>query len=152
MSAFEVPIIRSNPRPSLQSLSESSQQVRQTIPSLNDSKLMHSWCLSPNCPAPSSTNAERKVQHSQLAINIHAFPHPDFQPPHAFTRLDTPFLVINWRFKFIAPRTPPAISIAVIIAKQIVAAGFFAAAHFERLVDRGEKVFREVWSEGAEAG
>lgn len=65
--------------------------------------------------------------------------------------LRSPTSVPPFRLKLIAPWTSPGISIAVVVAQQIISARFPAPAHFEGLVDGAEEIFCEVRGEGCDA-
>ena len=90
--------------------------------------------------------------HLQLPINIHPLSHPDLQTPHPLTRLYAPFFILNRRLKLVAPRAAPAITIAVVIAQQILPTRLLAAPYLERLVHRGEEIFGQVGCERTQAG
>jgi hypothetical protein len=49
--------------------------------------------------------------------------------------------LIKRRLELPAPRRAVTVAIAVIVAQEVVAAGFSAPAHGQGLVDGGEKVF-----------
>jgi hypothetical protein len=95
-------------------------------------------------PSAPSTTPSPHV-HSQLSVHIKRLVRLDLHLPYAITRRDA---LLNRRLELVAPRTPPAISIAVIIAAQKVALRLCAFLDGERDVNRLEQVFLERGVEG----
>lgn len=84
----------------------------------------------------------KQGQNLQLPIYLDGLPHDDLHLPDPLTGFHPIFFLTisaarSVIFELIAPRTPPAIAIAVVIAKQIITTSLLAAADFERLIDRG---------------
>jgi len=93
--------------------------------------------------------------HLQFSINVNPLPHSDLQTSDSLARLHAAilsFTFIDRRIKLVAPRTPPAVPVTVVIAQEIIPASLLAATDLQRLVHRGQKVFREMRRDGAEAG
>ena len=76
--------------------------------------------------------------HSQLAVNIKGLVCADFE---ATDTLRAHLCIVDGRVEFVAPGAAVAVAIAVVVAEQVIAAGLFAAADFERLVYGGEEFF-----------
>jgi hypothetical protein len=86
------------------------------------------------------------IVHSlQLPVNIKCLVGLDLHLPYAVTRCDA---LLNRRLKLIAPRTTPAVTIAVVVAAEEVALGFRALLHRERYVDRFKEIFFERGVQG----
>jgi hypothetical protein len=95
--------------------------------------------------APSTHPPSTIPPHSQLPIHIKRLVRLDLHLPYAVARRDA---LLNRRLELIAPRTAPAIPIAVIIAAQKVALRLCAFLDRERDVDRLEQVFFERGVQG----
>lgn len=80
----------------------------------------------------------------QLAVHIKRLVCRDLELPHALAG-NRP--VVQRRIEFIAPWRAIAVAVAVVVAEEVVAVGFGAAADLERLVDGGEEVFGKVGDE-----
>ena len=84
----------------------------------------------------------RKI-HIQFPINIKSLISPNLHPPHP---LRADFRVLDRRVELVAPRAAVAVTVAVVVAQQVVAPRLLAPADFERLVYRGEELFFLVWN------
>jgi hypothetical protein len=78
------------------------------------------------------------IQHSQLAVNVKGLICADFEAADA---LGAHLCIVDGRVEFVAPGAAVAVAIAVVVAEQVIAAGLFAAADFERLVYGCEEFF-----------
>lgn len=78
--------------------------------------------------------------HLQLSVHVECLIGLDFHLPYPITGRHT---LVNWRLELIAPRTPPAIAIAVVVAAQEIALRLGALLDAERDVDGFEEVFFE---------
>lgn len=78
--------------------------------------------------------------HPQLPIHIKCFVGLDLHLPDPLARRHT---VFNRRLELIAPRTPPAVSVAVVVAAQEVALGLRALLCSKRDIDGFEQVLFE---------
>jgi hypothetical protein len=76
----------------------------------------------------------------QLPIYVKSLVRLDLHLPYAVARCDA---LLNGRLELVAPWTPPAVAIAVVVAAEEVALGLGALLHRERDVDRLEQVFFE---------
>jgi hypothetical protein len=76
----------------------------------------------------------------QLPVHVKCLVCLDLHLPYAVARCDA---FLNGRLELVAPRTPPAVAIAVVVAAEKVALGLGALLHRERDVDRLEQVFFE---------
>ena len=88
----------------------------------------------------------------QFSIDINSLIHPDFHFPHLLARLRAILPFFQRGLELVAPRTPIAVPVAVVVTEQVIPSGPLASPDLERLVDGGEEVFGEVGSEGAYAG
>lgn len=88
--------------------------------------------------------------HSQLPVDVKSLVGLELHLPHALAGHDA-LAVLQRRLELVAPRTPPAVAIAIVVAAQEVALGLAAALHGERHVDGLEQVFGERGGELAEA-
>lgn len=79
--------------------------------------------------------------HPQLPVYVKRLVRLDLHLPNPLTRCHT---LINGRLELIAPRTPPAVSIAVVIAAQEIALGLRALLDGERDINGFEEVFFEL--------
>jgi hypothetical protein len=78
--------------------------------------------------------------HSQLPVHVKSLIRLDLHLTDTITRRDTFF---NGRLELVAPRTPPAIAVAVVVAAQKVALGLGAFLHGKRDVDGLKQIFFE---------
>lgn len=103
----------------------------------------------------------RRKNYSQLPIYINSLAHPDLKRPYplaglcpshilACGRARSTTFILERGLELVAPRATPAITVAVVIAQQIVAARTGAAAHLERLIYGREQVFGQMRGEGAQ--
>jgi hypothetical protein len=76
--------------------------------------------------------------HPQLPVHIERLVGLDLHLPDPFTGCHT---IINRRLELIAPRTSPAVSVAVVVAAQEIALGLGALLGGERDIDGLEEVF-----------
>jgi hypothetical protein len=76
----------------------------------------------------------------QLPIYVKSLVRLDLHLPYAVARCDA---LLNGRLELVAPWTPPAVAIAVVVAAEEVALGLGTLLHRERNVDRLEQVFFE---------
>lgn len=83
----------------------------------------------------------------QFPVNIKALIGPHLHPPDT---LRTHLCILDGRVKLIAPGTPVAVPVTVVVAEQVVAARLFAAADLERLVDRRQQLFLVVRNQAAD--
>lgn len=74
----------------------------------------------------------------QLSVYIEGLIRCNLKLPHALTGNRS---IIEWWVEFIAPGGAVAIAVAIVVAEEVVAAGLWTAADFERLVDGSEEVF-----------
>ena len=79
--------------------------------------------------------------HLQLSVHIERLIRLDLHLPDPFAGR---YAILNWRLELVAPRTPPAVSIAVVIAAQEIALGLRALLDGERNINGFEKVFFEL--------
>ena len=86
-----------------------------------------STCLR-QCTSP-TTNT---VLHPQLPIYVERLIRLNLHLPDSLTRCNT---LINWRFELIAPRTPPAIPVTVVVAAQEITLRFGALLDAQRDID-----------------
>jgi hypothetical protein len=91
----------------------------------------------------------------QLSVNIKCLIGFNLHLPHALTRyssFSSSIIVALFVYtagtcaserclEFAGPRRAIAVTVAVVVAEEVVAAGFAAAGDCERLIDRGEEVF-----------
>lgn len=77
-------------------------------------------------------------QHSQFPVDIKSLISAHLHLAHAIA---ADLGVLDRRVEFVAPWAAVAVSVAVVVAQQVVTAGFLAAAHFERLVHGCEQFF-----------
>jgi hypothetical protein len=87
----------------------------------------------------------------QIAIDINSFICLDFHPSDPLAGHDT-FTVVQRRLELIAPRTPIAIAIPIVIATQKLAFGFATFLHSEGNIDGFQELFGEVWRDLGEGG
>lgn len=78
--------------------------------------------------------------HSQLSVHVKSLVGLDLHLTDTITRRDT---FLNGRLELIAPWTPPAVAVAVVVAAQEVALRLGALLHGKRDVDGFEQVFFE---------
>jgi hypothetical protein len=76
--------------------------------------------------------------HSQLPVHVKSLVRLDLHLPDAVARGHA---LVNRRLEFVAPRTPPAVAIAIVVAAQEVALRLGALLDCERDVDGLEEVF-----------
>jgi hypothetical protein len=81
----------------------------------------------------------------QLSVNVKRLIRLDLHLPYTVAGCDT---LLNRWFEFIAPRTAPAVSIAVVVATKEVALSFRALLNCERDIDGFEQVFFERGVQG----
>lgn len=77
----------------------------------------------------------------QLAVYIEGLVGRNLQLPHPLTRNGA---ILEGRVELIAPRGPVAVAIPVVVAEQVVAAGFGASPDLEGLVYGGEEIFGQL--------
>jgi hypothetical protein len=87
--------------------------------------------------------------HPQLSVDIKSFIGLDFHLPDPLTGHNT-LTVLDRGLKLVAPGTPPAISVPVIIAAKKVSACFRAFFHRQRYIDGLEEVFGQIGVQGDE--
>jgi hypothetical protein len=78
--------------------------------------------------------------YQQFSIYVKSLISPDLHPPHPLTRTHSIFE--RW-FEFVAPRTPPAVAVAIVVAAQELAATAAIFLHGEGHVDGFEELFAE---------
>jgi len=82
------------------------------------------------------------VSNLQFPVDIKTLAHAHLHLPHPIAGV---LCILDWWIELVAPRTAVAVSVAVVVAEQIVAAGLFAAPYFERLVYGCEEFFFVLW-------
>lgn len=75
--------------------------------------------------------------YSQLPVHVKSLVRLDLHLTDTIARRDTFF---NGRLELVAPRTPPAVAVAVVVAAQEVALRLGAFLHGQRYVDGFEQV------------
>jgi hypothetical protein len=80
------------------------------------------------------------AMHLQLSVYVKSLVRLDLHLPDPLTGRHT---IVNRRFELIAPRTPPTVSVAVVVAAQEVALGLRAFLGGERDIDRFKEVLFE---------
>ena len=65
-----------------------------------------------------TSNKTRDSMHSQLPIHVKSLVGLDLHLAHTITRRDA---LVDGRLELVAPRTPPAVAVAVVVAAQKVA-------------------------------
>jgi hypothetical protein len=80
--------------------------------------------------------------NSQLSVYIKSLIRLDLHLTDPVARRHTLF---NCRLELVAPWTPPAVAVAVVVAAQEVALCFGASLHGKRYIDGFEEVFFQRW-------
>lgn len=78
--------------------------------------------------------------HAQLTVDVECLVRLDLHLPNPLTRRHT---LLDWWLKLVAPRTPPAVTIAVVVAAQEVALRLRALLDGEWDIDGFKKIFFE---------
>ena len=79
--------------------------------------------------------------HLQLSVHIERLIRLDLHLPDPFAGH---YAILNWRLELVAPRTPPAITITVVVAAEEVALGLRAFLGSERDIDGFEQIFFQL--------
>lgn len=88
---------------------------------------------------------------SQLPVNVHTLVRAYLHLPDPVAGL-RPVVIIQRRLKLIAPWAPPAVAVAVVVAKEVVATRRAATPRLEGLVDGGEEFLGQGGHDGAYCG
>lgn len=87
---------------------------------------------------------------SQLPVDVKGLVSLELHLPHALARHDA-LAILQRGLELVAPRTPPTVTIAVVVAAQEVTLGLSATLDRKRHVDGLEQVFGERGGELAKA-
>lgn len=104
-------------------------------------------------PQPHNTAIPRSTttgSNSQVPVDVKGVIGLELHLPDALAGHDA-LAVLERRLELVAPRTPPAVPIAVVVAAEEVSLRLAAALHGERHIDGLEQLFGEGRGELAEA-
>ena len=112
------------------------------------------WCnisnSRPNSRATSGLTQRNVSVHSQFPVNVHSLAHADLHFSHPLTWFGTFVPIAQLGVEFIAPWTSPAVAVSIVVTQEVISACFLTLSYLERLIDRREEVFSQLWGERAD--